>query len=198
MSLLPLPPAKMLAEFGDKLLRRDLKRLADSQQREHRKRSPGFDHLPVSHAETIGIHVFLAQFAFRSQASDSMTESAKEPRIVSWQVSAGAHLSRLSQDEQEHHEHTYGFSGNMNITGLDRKQQLERLEAWCATASAWQRFQVGLACGLVPALFTFWIQSHLPPSPCDLSDIDFQLGVCAIDAPLHRVPAAMPASERRI
>jgi hypothetical protein len=109
MSLLALPLAQMLAEFGDKVFGRNLKRLADSQQREHRKRSAGLDHLPVSHAEAVGIHVFLAQFAFRSQASDSMTESAEESRVVSRQFSAGAHLSRLRQHEQEHHEHTYGF-----------------------------------------------------------------------------------------
>jgi hypothetical protein len=87
----------------------------------------------------------------------------------------------------------------MNITRMDRLEQLERLEAWCTTASPWQRFQVGLACGLVQALFTFWVQSYLPPAPsCDVRDFDFQFGVCAIDAPLHRMPADTPASELRI
>ncbi len=198
MSLLALSFAQMLAELGEKLLRRNLKRLTDSQQREHRKRPSGLDHLPMTNAEAVGIHVFLTQLAFRSQASDSMTECAKESRIVSRQFSAGAHLFRLRQHEQEHHEHTYGFRGNMNVTGMDRLEQLERLEAWCATAGSWQRFQVGLACALIQALFTFWIQSYLPPAPrCDLRDFDFQLGVCAIHAPLHRMPAAMPASELR-
>jgi hypothetical protein len=77
---------------------------ANSQHGKHREGPSGLDHLPMPHAEPVGLHILLAQPAFGSQASDSVAEGAKESRIVTRQVSAGAHLSRLSQHEQRHHD----------------------------------------------------------------------------------------------
>ena len=95
MSLLPLPFAKMLAKPDHELLWLDLECLADSQQGEDCERPPGFNHLPMPHAEAVGIHVFLAQLTFRSQASDSMAEGAKESRIAGRKVSGSTHPFRL-------------------------------------------------------------------------------------------------------
>jgi hypothetical protein len=50
----------MLPETGDQLVWLNLKCLADPKQCEHGKWPPGFDHLPVAHAETIRINILLA------------------------------------------------------------------------------------------------------------------------------------------
>jgi hypothetical protein len=87
----------MLAKLSDKLFRRNFKRFADSQQGEDGKWTSGFDHLPMTHAEAVRIHVLLAQLTFRSVRSNPMAQGAKESRIVGRKVSGGAHSFRVRQ-----------------------------------------------------------------------------------------------------
>jgi hypothetical protein len=47
------------------LFRLDFKGIADAKQGDERGRASGLDHLPMPHAESVGNHVLLAQFAFR-------------------------------------------------------------------------------------------------------------------------------------
>jgi hypothetical protein len=109
MSLLSLPLAKVLGETGDELFRGNLKRLADAQECEHGERAAGLDHLPMAHAEVVGIHIFLGEFAFDAPQPNSVAQGAEEAGIVSWEVSAGGHPLRLPTHEQKHHEQGYVF-----------------------------------------------------------------------------------------
>jgi len=103
--LFALAFAKMLGETGDELFRGYLKRLADAQQREHGERAAGLDHLPMAHAEVVGIHVFLGELALDAQRSNPVAQGAEETGVVGWEVSAGGHLLRLPTHEQKEHEH---------------------------------------------------------------------------------------------
>jgi hypothetical protein len=70
----------------------------------------------MPHAEPVGIHILLAQPAFGSQASDSVAEGAKESRIVTRQVSAGAQV----------------FRGNTKSNRMECLRQRFREGVWCA------------------------------------------------------------------
>jgi len=65
-----------------KLLRSNAERVADAQQREYGARPSGLDHLPVTQAETVTNHVFLAQFALRPVCPDAMAQGAEETRVT--------------------------------------------------------------------------------------------------------------------
>jgi hypothetical protein len=101
--------AKVLAETCDELFRGNLEGLADAQQREHGERAARLDHLPVAHAEVVGIHVFLAKLARDAQRSNAVAQGAKETVIAGRKVSAGAHSLRLPVHEQKEHEHRYAL-----------------------------------------------------------------------------------------
>jgi hypothetical protein len=78
---------------------------------------------------------------------------------------------------------------------MDRLAQLERLEAWCATVNARERFLIGAVVGLIQALLVSWILSWLPPLPtCDWDHFDpvFGVGVADVsnDPPSPPTPAA--------
>lgn len=103
------PSLEVLSEAADDLLREHLERFTDPEQSEHCEWAAGLDHLPVADAETVAIHVFLAQPAFGAQASNPVTEGAKESAVVGGQFPGGCHLTRLGQHEQIYHEHRYVF-----------------------------------------------------------------------------------------
>lgn len=103
--LFALALAKVLGETGDELFRGDLQRLADAQQREHGERAASLDHLPVTHAEVVGIHVFLGELALDAQRSNPVAQGAEETGVVGWKVSAGGHPLSLPNHEQKEHEH---------------------------------------------------------------------------------------------
>lgn len=55
-----------MAQPCHKLLWSDAERVAYAQQREQDARASGVNHLPVTEAEDVTKHVFLAQFAVRA------------------------------------------------------------------------------------------------------------------------------------
>jgi hypothetical protein len=143
--LFPLALAKMLAKPSNKLLRRNLKRFADSQQSEDGKWAAGFDHLPVTHAEAAGSHVLLTQLAFRSVRPNSMAQGPKESRIVGEKVSGSAHFSTWSTRATIPRANVRFVCYYELVITMDlRHRQLERMERWAATAGPLERFQVGL------------------------------------------------------
>jgi hypothetical protein len=77
------------------LLQWHIEGVADPQQGESRHWAASLKHLPVTDAEAIGNHVFLAQFPFRPVGSNFMAQCPKEPRILGRQLSAGTHPSKL-------------------------------------------------------------------------------------------------------
>jgi hypothetical protein len=103
--LFALACAKVLAEARDELFRGNVERLADAKQREQGEGAASFDHLPMAHAEVVGIHVFLAELARDSQGSNPVAQGTEETDIVGWEFSAGGHPLRLPAHEQKEHEH---------------------------------------------------------------------------------------------
>ena len=52
---------------------RQMERLTDPQQGDHVNGAPGFNHLPVTQAEIVADHVFLAQVPFFAVGADALT-----------------------------------------------------------------------------------------------------------------------------
>lgn len=96
--LLCLELAKMVGQSCYELFQRDLKSLADSQQREHGDRAASFNHLPVTDTESVGNHVLLAEFPFCSVGPNSVTQGTEKPCIAGRQLSASTHHSKLRRE----------------------------------------------------------------------------------------------------
>lgn len=103
------PLLEVLAQAADDLLGENFEGFTNPEQSKHRERPARLDHLPVADAETVVVHVFLAQLAVGAQGSNPVTEGAKEPAVVGRQIPGGCHLTRLGEHEQIHHEHRCVF-----------------------------------------------------------------------------------------
>ena len=86
------------------LLRREFKSRADTQQREHRHGTTRLHHLIVTETEPVRNHVLLGEFALQSVRPDAVTQGKKEARIISREVSAGAHTLGCDPMRAKHHE----------------------------------------------------------------------------------------------
>jgi hypothetical protein len=90
-----LAPAKVVGQPRDELLRLNSKGIANPQQRENRGWPSSLDHLPVTHAEPVGNHVLLAQFAFRPMRADAMAQGAEESPVACRKFPGRTHHSKL-------------------------------------------------------------------------------------------------------
>ena len=85
----------MVRQSRYEILWGDLKSLAYTQQRKYGGRSSSLNHLPVTHTEAVGNHVFLAQSAIRPVGPDAVAQGTEEACITGREISTGAHYSTL-------------------------------------------------------------------------------------------------------
>lgn len=83
------------AEAQHEAFHRNLERIADPKKGENGARPASFDHLPVTHTESVRNHVFLAQFTFGSKRPDAMAQRAKEALVLRRKLATGTHYLRL-------------------------------------------------------------------------------------------------------
>jgi hypothetical protein len=64
------------------MFHRNFKRLARPKQREDRDGATSLHHLPMADTETVGNHIFLAEFTRGSAGPDFVTELTKKPGVT--------------------------------------------------------------------------------------------------------------------
>jgi hypothetical protein len=83
--------AEMVSHRCYELFNRNVKYLADSQQREDRDGATCLHHLPMAGTEPIGDHVLLAQSARGPASPDFLTQPAKKPAVMNGNFSGSSH-----------------------------------------------------------------------------------------------------------
>jgi hypothetical protein len=83
------------AEPRHEVFHRNLERIADSKKCEDSARPASLDHLPVTHTESVGNHVFLAELPFGSKRPDAIAQGAEKALVLRRKLATGTHYLRL-------------------------------------------------------------------------------------------------------
>ena len=95
--LILLTPPNVLSQPRKKLFRLDVEGFADAQHGEERRGPSRLDHLPVTHAESVGNHVLLAQHPFSAVRANAMAEGTEEAFVACRKLPGCAHQFKLNR-----------------------------------------------------------------------------------------------------